>query len=77
MATPSLSKSSLKRRLVVKEWLTTREAAHILNRQPQTLRKWACLNQPVADRLTRQRSPSGWILWSAAAVQRAIRQGWV
>lgn len=28
--------------------LPTNEAAHVLNRQPQTLRKWACLeNGPI------------------------------
>jgi len=28
--------------------LSTNEAAHVLNRQPQTLRKWACLeNGPI------------------------------
>ncbi|TNC82776.1 MAG: hypothetical protein C9356_02590 [Oleiphilus sp.] len=28
----------------IKHYLSTNEAAHALNRSPQTLRKWACLD---------------------------------
>jgi hypothetical protein len=31
-----------------RDTVSTSEAAHVLNRQPQTLRKWACLeNGPI------------------------------
>lgn len=45
--------------------LTTAEAAHFLNRKPQTLRAWACLeNGPI-----RARRIGGLLAWSTADVK--------
>ncbi len=45
--------------------LKTEEAAHYLNRRPQTLRAWACLeNGPI-----RPRRVAGILAWSTAEVK--------
>ncbi|PIZ22846.1 MAG: hypothetical protein CO065_03485 [Comamonadaceae bacterium CG_4_9_14_0_8_um_filter_57_21] len=45
--------------------LKTEEAAHYLNRRPQTLRAWACLeNGPI-----RPRRIGGLLAWSTAEVK--------
>ena len=45
--------------------LTTAETAHYLNRRPQTLRGWACLeNGPI-----RPRRIGGLLAWSTAEVK--------
>lgn len=52
---------------VTKPNLTTAEAAHYLNRRPQTLRGWACLeNFPVGLRCKRIR---GLLAWPTAEVK--------
>lgn len=50
---------------VTKPNLKTEEAAHYLNRRPQTLRAWACLeNGPI-----RPRRIGGLLAWSTADVK--------
>lgn len=50
---------------VTKPNLKTEEAAHYLNRRPQTLRGWACLeNGPL-----RPRRIAGLLAWSTADVK--------
>ncbi|WP_312260646.1 hypothetical protein [Limnohabitans sp.] len=45
--------------------LTTEEGAHYLNRRPQTLRAWACLeNGPI-----RPRRIGGRLAWSTAEIK--------
>ena len=56
--------------LVTKPNLTTAEASHFLNRQPQTLRAWACLeNGPI-----RPLRINGRLAWPVAAI-RALLTG--
>ena len=51
--------------LVTKPNLKTEEAAHYLNRRPQTLRAWACLeNGPI-----RPRRVGGLLAWSTAEIK--------
>jgi hypothetical protein len=51
--------------LVTKPNLTTAETAHFLNRRPQTLRAWACLeNGPI-----RPRRIGGLLAWATAEVK--------
>lgn len=50
---------------VTKPNLTTAETAHYLNRRPQTLRVWACLeNGPI-----RPRRIGGLLAWPTASVK--------
>lgn len=50
---------------VIKPNLTTAETAHYLNRRPQTLRVWACLeNGPI-----RPRRIGGLLAWPTASVK--------
>ena len=50
---------------VTKPNLKTEEAAHYLNRRPQTLRAWACLeNGPL-----RPRRVGGLLAWSTAEIK--------
>ena len=50
------------------EVLTTNEAAAAINRQPQTLRKWACLdNGPI-----RPVRINGRLAWRVADLQKLI-----
>ncbi len=50
------------------EVLTTNEAAAAINRQPQTLRKWACLdNGPI-----RPVRINGRLAWRAADLQKLL-----
>jgi len=54
--------------LVTKPNLTTAEAAWALNRRPQTLRGWACLeNGPI-----RPRRIGGLLAWSTAEVKALV-----
>lgn len=51
--------------IVTKPNLKTEEAAHYLNRRPQTLRAWACLeNGPI-----RPRRIAGILAWNTAEVK--------
>lgn len=50
--------------------LTTEEAAHYLNRKPQTLRAWACLENGAL----RPIRISGRLAWSVASI-RALLNG--
>ena len=51
--------------LVSKPNLTTSETAHYLNRRPQTLRAWACMeNGPI-----RPRRIGGLLAWNTAEVK--------
>jgi hypothetical protein len=51
--------------------LTTEEAAAALNRKPQTLRKWACLeNGPI-----RPIRICGRLAWRISDIQRLLAEG--
>ncbi|NIE64109.1 helix-turn-helix domain-containing protein [Burkholderia sp. Ax-1719] len=51
--------------------LTTEEAAAALNRRPQTLRKWACLeNGPI-----RPVRICGRLAWRISDIQRLLSEG--
>lgn len=50
---------------VTRPSLTTEEAAHYLNRRPQTLRAWACLENGAL----RPIRISGRLAWSVAAIR--------
>ena len=50
---------------VTKPNLTTAEAAYYLNRRPQTLRAWACLEQGAL----RPSRIGGLLAWSTATIQ--------
>jgi hypothetical protein len=47
--------------------LTTEEAAKLLNRQPQTMRKWAAYGGPL-----RPRRIHGRLWWALADIERLI-----
>ena len=51
--------------------VTTAHAAYLLNRQPQTLRAWACLENGALRPVVRI---SGRLAWSVAAI-RALLEG--
>lgn len=55
---------------VTRTILTTEEAAHYLNRRPQTLRAWACLENGAL----RPMRINGRLAWSVAAI-RALLSG--
>jgi hypothetical protein len=56
---------------VLPEVLTTNEAAAAINRQPQTLRKWACLdNGPI-----RPVRINGRLAWRVADLQKLLSGG--
>ena len=53
------------------ETLVTNDAAKVLNRRPQTLRKWACLeNGPI-----RPIRINGRLAWRAADLQNLLNGG--
>ena len=53
------------------ETLVTNDAAKVLNRSPQTLRKWACLeNGPI-----RPIRINGRLAWRAADLQNLLNGG--
>lgn len=53
---------------VTRPSLTTEEAAHYLNRRPQTLRAWACLENGAL----RPVRISGRLAWSVAAIKSLL-----
>lgn len=55
---------------VTRPSLTTEEAAHYLNRRPQTLRAWACLENGAL----RPVRISGRLAWNVASI-RALLEG--
>lgn len=55
---------------VTRTILTTEEAAHYLNRRPQTLRAWACMENGAL----RPVRINGRLAWSVAAI-RALLNG--
>lgn len=56
---------------VTRTILTTQEAAHYLNRRPQTLRAWACLENG-ALRPTRV---NGRLAWSVSEIKKVLGVG--
>lgn len=52
-----------------RDFLTTTEAAHALNRQDQTLRKWACLgNGPISPVRV-----NGRLMWSVSDIAKLLK----
>lgn len=56
---------------VTRPSLTTEEAAHYLNRRPQTLRAWACLENGAL----RPVRISGRLAWPVAAIRALLNGG--
>lgn len=56
---------------VTRPSLTTEEAAHYLNRRPQTLRAWACLENGAL----RPIRISGRLSWPTAAIRKLLAGG--
>lgn len=55
----------------LRQVVTTAEAAALLNREPQTLRKWACLeNGPI-----RPIRINGRLAWDVADIKRLLNGG--
>ena len=56
---------------VTTKTVDTAQAAHYLNREPQTLRSWSCRSRGIAPPLT-PRNIGGRLAWSVADLRKVL-----